>query len=343
MSTEDEKRMAVLVALRTRRNPNEIFEFFKGGISRATVFRLAKKFKEDENVSTKRKIQDRTHCKKRTADFLTLLEAKIEENPSMSIADLAKFFNMSYPTMWTAVHEDLRYKSYKLQIRQLLTTLQMSKRLERSKGLLSIMKKGPGTIFFSDEKIFSVDRSINKQNDRWLAKDPDSVPVVMKTKHPASVMCLAVISSAGDIMPPHFFKPKESVTKEVYLAVLQSKIVPWMQEVMAGAPFVFQQNGAPAHTSQLVQSFLTSELGEKGFWKKEQWPPSSPDLNPCDYFLWGIVERAANRTFHPNTSQLKDAITQSMADLNRDTVARACKKFRARLDNVVAKEGNYFE
>ncbi|QQP36215.1 Uncharacterized protein FKW44_021246, partial [Caligus rogercresseyi] len=23
------------------------------------------------------------------------------------------------------------------------------------------------------------------------------------------------------------------------------------------------------------------------FWSKEFWPPSSPDLNPCDYYLWG--------------------------------------------------------
>ena len=80
------------------------------------MFRLAKKFKEDEYMSPKQNIQDRTHSKKRTVDsglFLTLLEAKIKDNPSMSIGDLPKFFNVLYPTMLTAMHEDFRYKSHK--------------------------------------------------------------------------------------------------------------------------------------------------------------------------------------------------------------------------------------
>ena len=80
------------------------------------------------------------------------------------------------------------------------------------------------------------------------------------------------------------------------------------------------------------------ELGERG-WKTGQWLPSLPDLYPCDFFLWGIVEREVNGTFHPNTSDLEDAITSSMANLDRDTVSKACKSFRGRLESVVAKEG----
>lgn len=91
------------------------------------------------------------------------------------------------------------------------------------------------------------------------------------------------------------------------------------------------------------QSFLTAELGDQEFLQKEQWPPFRPNLNPCDYFLWGIVEREANRTHHPNISQQKDAIRSPMISLGRGIVAKARNRFRGRLETVVEKEGKYFE
>ncbi|QQP37551.1 Uncharacterized protein FKW44_017846, partial [Caligus rogercresseyi] len=52
--------------------------------------------------------------------------------------------------------------------------------------------------FFSDEKIFTVDRFSNRQNDRWLAKTKKEVTKSFRTKNTASVMVLGVVSTAGD-------------------------------------------------------------------------------------------------------------------------------------------------
>ena len=43
--------------------------------------------------------------------------------------------------------------------------------------------------------------------------------------------------------------------------------------------FYFQQDGAPAHRHQLVQSWLKEKFVDK-FVDKDVWPPRSPDLNP---------------------------------------------------------------
>ncbi|QQP52636.1 Transposable element tcb2 transposase, partial [Caligus rogercresseyi] len=58
----------------------------------------------------------------------------------------------------------------------------------------------------------TLDKKRNRQNDR--------VPMVFRTKNPAAVMVLGVISSEGHVMPPHFFEPKQKVNQEVYLEVL---------------------------------------------------------------------------------------------------------------------------
>ena len=39
-------------------------------------------------------------------------------------------------------------------------------------------------------------------------------------------------------------------------------------------------------------------------------PPSSPDLNPLDYTMWGILENQTNATSHPNIGSLKTAIEE---------------------------------
>ena len=72
----------------------------------------------------------------------------------------------------------------------------------------------------------------------------------------------------------------------MYQNVLENVVKPWIDQVAAGRPYVFQQGGAPAHTSHLVQNWLSDNM--EMFWSKEFWLPSSPDLNPMDYYAWGV-------------------------------------------------------
>ncbi|QQP36878.1 Transposable element tcb2 transposase [Caligus rogercresseyi] len=68
-------------------------------------------------------------------------------------------------------------------------------------------------------------------------------------------------------------------TKEVYLYVMQTVVKPWMTQIAAGRPYIYQPDGAPAHTSNLVLNCCLENPDM--FWSKELWPPSSPDLNPA--------------------------------------------------------------
>ncbi|QQP37037.1 Transposable element tcb1 transposase [Caligus rogercresseyi] len=62
-------------------------------------------------------------------------------------------------------------------------------------------------------------------------------------------------SREGDIMPLHFFAKGQNVKKEVYLDAMQTVVKPWMTQFAAGRPYLYQQDGAPAHTSNLVQNW----------------------------------------------------------------------------------------
>jgi len=54
--------------------------------------------------------------------------------------------------------------------------------------------------------------------------------------------------------------------------------------------YYFQQDGATPHTANAVQTWLTGKFDDDKFLPKHKWPHRSPDLNPCDYFLWGYLK-----------------------------------------------------
>lgn len=60
-------------------------------------------------------------------------------------------------------------------------------------------------MLFAYKKSFDQDQKVNRRNDRCLCGDTKDVPKVMRTKFPAIVMILEVVSNKTDVMPPHFF------------------------------------------------------------------------------------------------------------------------------------------
>ena len=102
--------------------------------------------------------------------------------------------------------------------------------------------------FFSDEKTFTVDPVVNKQNDRIVSfgQNISELRNVSTTKHLSSVMMLGVVASNAEKMPPVWFPCGYRLTAATYKDVLVTKILPWVRKISINANYVFQQDGAPA-------------------------------------------------------------------------------------------------
>lgn len=117
--------------------------------------------------------------------------------------------------------------------------------------------------------------------------------------------------------------------------------MPWMNEVAEGKLYTFQQDSAPAHKAKIVQDFLRQNTPD--FWTPDFWPANSPDLNPCDFYLWGRIEGEACKVYHSSIAKLKASIIKTMANLDPHEVARACNSFRRRVQTVVDCGGIHYE
>ena len=63
--------------------------------------------------------------------------------------------------------------------------------------------------------------------------------------------------------------------------------------------------------ANLTQKWLKSKFGRQ-FLDKTKWPPRSPDLNLCDFFLWGYLKERVLNPMQKTLEDLKENITREM-------------------------------
>ena len=78
-------------------------------------------------------------------------------------------------------------------------------------------------------------------------------------KFPANDYVLGVVSNEGDVMSPHFFKKRKTVTKEMYLRIFDGCSETWM-DGNCGMRKATCFSAAPAHTSHLIQNWLSDNV-----------------------------------------------------------------------------------
>ena len=301
-----------------------------------TVYRIIKEGRVERKVSRP------PVNKKLNEKFLNKLAKAVNRAPTVSIWRHAKNLKIADST----ARKGLKMLGKKSLVRPpvpLLTERLLKSRLERSKRLLNKLKgKDSSTVeIFSDKKIFTVNQAYNRRNDRIIVNQGESATLVSRTKHPQSVMVLGVVASDGHKCPPIFVPAGVKVNTEAYLELLESKVLPWLKKTYPQGNYVFQQDGAPAHTSRRTQKWLAANMSD--FWEKTLWPPSSPDLNPLDYSVWSVVENKACKTSHANVDHLKLSIIKVWKAMTKAYLMKTCSQFRTRLEKVIAQNGGLFE
>lgn len=342
MSKEFEVRSSIICGLRAGRNCQEISEF--NNIPLRTVYNVKKIYDANPDAATPKRKEHKLRKDRTSPAMVQNIKDHINEYPGKSMRSIARELDISGKTVRKIVSENTTYRSYALRRGQFLTQKAKERRLERARKLLAKLKnprEKKSLIFFSDEKNFQQDQKVNRRNNRWLCESVTNVPIVMKTKFTATVMVLGVVSNEGDIMDPYFFSQGLKINADVYLEVLRDVVVPWMKKVANGRHFIYQQDGAPAHNAKKVQDFLRANVPQ--FWPKDMWPPSSPDINPLDYYVWSVCERDVNNEPHSTIGSLKLKISKVFVSLDKVKLVRACSRFRGRVEAIIAAKGDFFE
>ena len=89
---------------------------------------------------------------------------------------------------------------------------------------------------------------------------------------------------------------------------------------------------------------LTNETPESpDFISHALWPPNSPDLNPVDYKIWGVMQEKVYKTKICDVGQLRQRIIQAWKEFDQAVIDAAIAQWRARLIACVEAEVEHFE
>ena len=72
----------------------------------------------------------------------------------------------------------------------------------------------------------------------------------------------------------------------------------------------------------------------------EVWPPSNPDCNPLDFYVWGVAERDVNQHPHNTEASLITKIMEVFDEMSREVDSHACRRFRSHLEKFIEVNGD---
>jgi len=222
-------------------------------------------------------------------DTVMRVAGTLVQQRGKSIRTSAKDTSLSTGTTHTIARRVLQLYPYRLVVVQALTDYDKLVRVDACQRLLPLFT--PEKIFvFTDEALFRTDGMVNRWNCRiWDHQRPDDF-YAEQGQSSAHVMVWAAMT-ADHVFGPYFFPA--TVTAADYAAVISEIFFEELISKYGSATDVwFQQDGAPAHTAvvtkELLRGFFDSRVISHGC--DYEWPPRSPDLTPCDFYLWGIVK-----------------------------------------------------
>jgi hypothetical protein len=113
---------------------------------------------------------------------------------------------------------------------------------------------------------------------------------------------------------------------------------------LANSDYIFQQDGAHAHTSKHTLAYFAEKLPQTTeILKPDGWPNHSPDLNPFDYGIWFILEKCVFAVKIRDVEHLCDRLVNAWADIKQEEVDKIIGSFIKRVKVCIAANGHRFE
>jgi hypothetical protein len=143
------------------------------------------------------------------------------------------------------------------------------------------------SVLFTDEAAFTRNGIINFHNNHmWAEENPHAV---IQSRHQQQFSINVWAGIVGDVLvDPHVLPQR--LTGNSYRHFLENDLPTLLDLPLAiRAQMWFMHDGAPPHFSITVREFLDNMYPDRSIGRggHSAWPPSSPDLNPVDFHIWG--------------------------------------------------------
>ena len=329
-------------------------------VSRSQAYRIYGKFKTEytcHNLNSGRSGRKKTgRSPENIASVKRLLEGELAKKPDEHKASARRniLAGITKSTFNRITTIDLKLKPYKLLRHQKLTQDHCDRRLAMCNFLQTQNNNYFESLVVSDEAWFTVGgHCFNRQNTVVYSPSGQGTPdhwFSEAVQGQQKVMLFVLMTGDGHLFGPYFYDQDHNIDARGYKNMLVYKVFPAMKRELGVRKFnrlVWQQDGASCHTANTVMDYLNTIFGLRMLALKSRqgvdWAPHSPDLNPCDFWLWGYLKSLVYKPMPNNLTSLVDRIKMECQNIPVEMIRRAVLSMKRRAGHCVKVSGRAIE
>ena len=281
--------------------------FSKMAPSRSAMCCMVKKLKTKYTVWDQRKGRCGPKKTVRTPEMIASVKRSLERSATRKPGEPGPSArrnpqNLKKSSFNNITKLDLKLQPYKVLRLHQVTEHQTSARLKMGRLLSRKTLAWYQNLAVSDEAWFSLSGHVfNRQNNVCYSPSGSGTPEQWRSEAAQSslkVMVFCCLTGSVQKFDSFFIPQGGKVTQHSYRELLEEQLFPQMMEQLGRSKWkslIWQQDGAGPHQARMVMEGLGGVFGGRMLVLKsirgDSWAPSSPDMNPADFFLWGYLKQ----------------------------------------------------
>ena len=188
--------------------------------------------------------------------------------------------------------------------------------------------------------IFEYDPLTKRQSLEWKSALPPRPKKAWVFKSKTRVMLIAFFDVHG-IVHAEFLPQGQTINQNVYKNILRRlmrSVREKRRELRKTRSWLFHHDNAPAHNALEIREFLA-----KNDIAVLEQPLHSPDLAPCDFFLFPKLREVIKGTRFQDSEVIKTAETRELRMIPEESFQECVETWQRRLEKCIRAQADHFE
>ena len=280
-----------------------------------------------------------------TEENVEIARQKVLGDRRLTVRMIANELDMNCERVWTIImkHLGMRKICAKM-VPRMLNEQQKERRVQVCHDILEEFETEPnllGRVITSDESwIFEYDPETKRQSLQYKSPSSPRLKKERMSKSNIKVMLIAFFDVRG-IVHTEYMPQGHTINQHIHRDVLRRlmrSVLEKRRELYDKKSWLLHHDNAPVHNAFSIREFLA----KNNIAVLEQ-PPYSPDLAPCDFFLFPKLKGVMKGTHFPDVRTIKRAVTKELRVIPKKSFQECIEAWQRRMEKCVRAHGDYFE
>ena len=222
-----------------------------------------------------------------------------------------------------------------------LTDENKRKRVDLSRELLDLLKNGCHNVVTGDETWIYFFTTSNKENNKEWIRKGENRPQIARTARNSKKRMFCVFFSVDGVVASKVVPKGATVNGSFYVGEVLPKVFENFtkkRERRTMRNVMLHHDNATSHKTKAVTNYLE----EKRIVLLPH-PPYSPDLAPCDFFLFPEIKKKLAGRHFDRIENLARAVKAITDNIETHEYEKCFKDWQIRLKRCIEVHGEYFE